>query len=493
MSGISSFFSGLRGKLILTYTTVTVLALMALEVLILLGLWAVSAYFQTDLRGYLNDVVYYLYPQASEYLQPGQIDAPGLQAWVEEVAKSGNASPGPMNAFDSPAARIVPGDPLRVLAADGTVLAQTPLESGNQVGRRYIATADGSEQMLAQALQGNQDVLRLSERTPAGHYRIAVPVHQSDRDSRVVGVVLLTIEPPPPMILSTWPVYVGWVLGTGLVLLLAVAPFGALFGLIMSRGLTGRLTRLAQAADAWSEGNFRPMPEDRSRDEIGALAMRLRRMAERIQNLLHTQQELAVLEERNRLARELHDTVKQQNFATLMQVRAARNLIASDPAEAGKRLADAEELIKLSQEELGRMIGEMRPAALEGQGLSNALRAYLETWSEHTRILSNLRVTGERRLPLATEQALYRVAQEALSNVARHSRASTAGLRLEILPAEVKLEISDNGVGFDTGAQDGRGFGLESMRARLTELGGRLDIESNPEDGTRITARAPVQ
>ena len=143
--------------------------------------------------------------------------------------------------------------------------------------------------------------------------------------------------------------------------------------------------------------------------------------------------ELALLEERNRLARELHDTVKQQTFATLMQVRAARNLLDQDPAAAREHLEEAEELIKTSQQELGLMIAELRPAALEGQGLAGALQrlpGHLVAAYPHPGRVS--RSQNERRLPLEVEQALFRVAQEALSNVARHSRASAATVRLAL-------------------------------------------------------------
>ena len=206
-------------------------------------------------------------------------------------------------------------------------------------------------------------------------------------------MVLSLAAPPPFETAVLWPAITSlapraaWLVAlTAIGLLLAVAPFGALFGLVMSRGLTRRLAALSAAADAWSEGNFQPCRPDTGADEISLLGRRLRRMAERIQTLLQSQQELAALEERNRLARELHDTVKQQSFATLMQVRAARNLLATEPAAAEQHLAEAEQLIKTSQKELGRLIAELRPAALEGQGLADALREYAATWAEHSHI-----------------------------------------------------------------------------------------------------------
>jgi two-component system, NarL family, sensor histidine kinase LiaS len=216
----------------------------------------------------------------------------------------------------------------------------------------------------------------------------------------------------------------------------------------------------------------------------------MRRMAEHIQALLHTQHELALMEERTRLARELHDTVKQENFATLMQVRAARNLLERDPQAAGKHLEDAEALLKISQQELGLLITELRPTALEGRGLAGAMEDYLATWSQHARIPADLQVQNEQRLPLEVEQALFRVAQEALSNAARHSRASAVTVRLSFEPGEVTLSITDNGVGFDP-SNGSSGFGLQSMQERMAAIHGRLDVQSAPDSGATITASAP--
>jgi len=487
-----SFFRGLRGKLTLTYTLVTVLALMALELLILASLLFFFSLNRGDERAYLGDVLITLYPRASQFLQPGQQDLPGLQNWLDEVAEQGYASQAPMDIFDSPAAALTEGEPLLVLSPEFSVLAQSPRAPSSLVGRRYTPPDEDSERILQMALEGSRDSLSLSTGSSATGYRMAVPVFQDGAGTPVVGIILVSVEPVPPMPGSTWSVLLAWVLATGVVLLVAVAPFGTLFGFVMSRGLTRRLSALTRAADAWSEGNFQTVPTDRARDEIGVLAVRMRNMAERIQALLHTQQELAALEERSRLARDLHDTVKQQNFATLMQIRAARNLLESDPQAAAQHLVDAEELVRTSQQELGLMISELRPAALEGQGLSSALRAYLAQWSEHTRILAELQVSNERSLPLALEQAFYRVAQEALSNTARHSRASAASLRLEWTAGQVALEIKDNGIGFNPADPQQRGFGLESMRSRLSELGGSLEIQSAPGQGTRVRAEAPL-
>ncbi len=489
---IIAFFQTLRGKLILTYTTVTVMALLALEIVVLLVIFVFTSGLDGDTLTYLSDVVSVLPPQARLYLQPGATDPAGLQTWLQATFDAGYASLPPQGIMDSPAAPILKTDPMYVLAPDGTVLAAAPASAAGLVGRKYTPPESvvRSQDILDNALQLKLQPGLVSAIRPDGSYLMAVPVRQSQGEGPLAAVIIVTVKPPPPGMSQWWPGFLGIVLATGIVLLLAVAPFGALFGLIMSRGLTRRLKALSLAADAWSEGDFSVQPQDRSKDEISSLGARLRRMAERVQALLQTQHELALMEERNRLARELHDTVKQETFATLMQVRAAKNLLDSDPASARQRLDEAEELIKTSQQELGLMISELRPPALEGQGLAGAVGDYLVTWSQHSRIPADIQVQNEQRLPLDVEQTLFRVAQEALSNVARHSRASAATVRLVFDPGQVTLSVLDNGVGFDPSAA-GAGFGLQSMRDRMAAIQGRLVVQAAPDRGTIITASAP--
>jgi two-component system, NarL family, sensor histidine kinase LiaS len=495
MKRVIAFFQTLRGKLILTYTLVTVLALLALEITILFGVYVVSGGINNNTLSYLSDVLTVLPAQARPYLQPDAQDLTGLQAWLQLTYDAGYASLPPQYTFDNPAAPIVKTAPMVVLSPDQTVMAAAPASAKGLVGRRYTPPSDvpRSQDILNAAQQLDFQSGHLSAIQPDGSYLLAVPVQQNPREGPLVAIIILTVQAPPPMFDSRWLVFFGIILGTALVLLIAVAPFGAVFGFIMSNGLTRRLKALTLAADAWSEGNFSVQPQDRSKDEISFLGLRMRRMAEHIQQLLQSQHELALLEERNRLARELHDTVKQETFATLMKVRAAKNLLERDPQAARAHLDDAENLIKTSQQELAKLIAELRPAALEAQGLAGALRSFLDTWSQNSRIPSDFQVVNERRLPLEIEQTFYRVAQEALSNVARHSRASLVSVRLGFDPGgQVSLQISDNGVGFDPLAVSGAGFGLSSMRDRMTALHGRLEIQPNPTGGVTLTACAAV-
>src|SRR5258705_3404515 len=136
-------------------------------------------------------------------------------------------------------------------------------------------------------------------------------------------------------------------------------------------------------------------------------------MAEQIQTLLAAREELAVVDERTRLARDLQDSVRQQVFGASMQVPAARALMRSDPATAEARLDDVERLVAEAQRELTGLIRELRPVALADKGLVPALRPYCTDWARGTGIAAEGRALGERPAPLEIEQALVRVAQAA--------------------------------------------------------------------------------
>ncbi len=198
--------------------------------------------------------------------------------------------------------------------------------------------------------------------------------------------------------------------------------------------------------------------------------------------------DLAVAEERNRLARDLHDSVKQQVFATLMQLGAARVLLPHEPQAAQVHVVEAEQLAQQAGAELSLLIHELRPLILSDKGLPEALQAYTRDWSRQTSIQAVIHTRGGRPLPSATEHALLRVAQEALANVARHSYATTVTIDLTYAPNKVTLIITDNGRGFDHSTTS-HGVGLASMRERLERLGGHLQVQSKSGAGTRIFAQ----
>jgi signal transduction histidine kinase len=265
---------------------------------------------------------------------------------------------------------------------------------------------------------------------------------------------------------------------------------GTLFGVVASRTITHRLGSITVAADAWSRGEFQTTVLDGRRDELGMLAADLNVMAQQLQRLVATRQELAVVEERHRLARDLHDSVKQQTFVITMLVGAARNLVTGN-TEAERMLSEAERLAVQTQQELTTLIRTLRPIALSDTRLSTTLREFCGDWSRLTKIAVQLDTPDELPMAPNAQQELFRVAQEALTNVARHSKATEVAIRVCVEGALVVLTIQDNGHGFDPEHLSGAGLGLRSMRERVETLGGSLKILSGDE-GTRIDARIPV-
>ncbi|MGZ3603258.1 MAG: HAMP domain-containing sensor histidine kinase, partial [Ktedonobacterales bacterium] len=278
---------------------------------------------------------------------------------------------------------------------------------------------------------------------------------------------------------------------SGALVVFLAAVIGMLTGAVISGGLTQRLRRIARAADAWSRGEFGVVARDGSRDEVGQLARDLNLLAEQLQMFLSTRQALAVVEERNRLARELHDSVKQHVFANAMLVRAARKLSVRDPEKATVYLEEAEQLAGQTQQELVELIRALRPAAIADKGLAVVLREYADSWARRMGIAVEVRIQGERETPLDVEEAIFRVAEEALSNVARHSGARMVELRLVWEAERLRLIVRDDGMGFDAARAEGKGLGLTSMRERMEALNGALHIVS-AADGTRVEACVPL-
>ncbi len=204
-----------------------------------------------------------------------------------------------------------------------------------------------------------------------------------------------------------------------------------------------------------------------------------------IEKLFEQTRELAIIEERNRLARELHDSAKQKAFAALAQLGTATGLIQHNVGAARTHIGEAENLVSDVIQELTFLIQEMYPLALQEKGLATALRDYVFEWENRTDIRVNIQIENERRLPLQMEQALYRILQESMANIARHSHATQVEIRVTYEPDRVGLLVSDNGHGFDPG-QKPKGIGLRSIQERAESVGGKVTIESAPGQGTRV-------
>jgi signal transduction histidine kinase len=211
------------------------------------------------------------------------------------------------------------------------------------------------------------------------------------------------------------------------------------------------------------------------------------RLVEELRVTQQKLQELAVVEERNRLARDLHDSVKQQVFAISMQLSAARtSLQEEDPAYLP--VAQAEKLAQQAGAELTTLIHQLRPPGLEHRSLADAIQEHVREWTRQNDIRAELDIDVDIQVSGETEQALFRVLQEALANTARHSQAREVWVSLRSDREHLALTVKDNGIGYQAGHVK-KGIGLDSMKERLAAVNGTLDIASLPSQGMCITAK----
>ncbi|MDQ3567426.1 MAG: GAF domain-containing sensor histidine kinase [Actinomycetota bacterium] len=200
------------------------------------------------------------------------------------------------------------------------------------------------------------------------------------------------------------------------------------------------------------------------------------------------------VEERNRLAREIHDTLAQGLTAAALQLESADALLDSGSGKVRKPLRRALSLMRSNLEEARRSVLDLRAAPLEGRPLSGALKVLVERWRAQTGTEARYEaVNGGRPLPPRVEAALYRVCQEALTNVASHADAARVTVRLVSTLAEVRLSVEDDGRGFDVSETSADRHGLIGMEERIQILGGILDVTSIPGDGTKILASLPLE
>jgi len=198
--------------------------------------------------------------------------------------------------------------------------------------------------------------------------------------------------------------------------------------------------------------------------------------------------ELSIVEERNRLARELHDSLIQKLFGVRLAAQSASTLLERDPGEARAEVDRLGELAQDAIAELRSLVFQLRPAAIEAEGLAAALSKHVEVLRRVHRAALEIELVGEPRLRPGVDEEVFRIAQEALHNAMRHSRAGRVAVRLEENGEVLRISVSDDGVGFDPAAAELRTqtLGLTSMEERARELGGRLEIDSRPGRGTRI-------
>lgn len=474
-------FQQLRWKLTLSYTAVTVGALLTVELILLLGsAFGIARLLNSGvLQAELVNTVSAEYMPSLEFLlsqtPPDQAE---IANWLDRMAAAD---------LSTPPFTFSATDQLFVVRHDGVLIGSRPpdlLGSGTIGHPVNMGALPGLAAPLQAALEGEEDVENLFT-LPGPDRRVimAFPIWD-DAHEKVLGVLVGVGE--LPTVQSVFSSLIPIVGISSLIFTLIAGIAGTIYGSVAAHRLSARLDRLSEGTHAWSQGDFTQLVEDTSGDEIGQLAYNLNQMAQELESLLDTRQELAQIEERNRMARDLHDSVKQQAFAASAQISTAKKLLAQNSNKAIENIKEAERLTNALRKELTNMIQDLRSPALEGKGLAAALQDYGQDWSRQNKIELEIRLQGERPLPLEIEKTVFRILQEALANVARHSKADKVEIRLAYTSKELACMIRDNGDGFDP-SQVLPGFGISSMQERAETLGSQLNLESTPGEGTNIT------
>lgn len=334
-----------------------------------------------------------------------------------------------------------------------------------------------------------------------------------DPQQRLLGLLLTDIDVAPFEATIIADLRGNLLLGISMILLSAL-----LANLVMTRLVIHRLERVTDALVGFGSGNLDLRLPTSSFDEIGLLKVGFNEMGQRIQaeetenqalsqDLLRRttqQQELlkrlitAQEDERKRVARELHDELGQSLSGLALHSELVERFLYSDPKRALEQLSLTRQLLDTTTQQMYELILALRPSVLDDLGLAAALRSQAERLFSGSGITFNLDHSGlVKRLPSAIETALYRIFQEALSNVFRHSGADQVKVSLSQRDGVFEGEIADNGHGFnlhevDWEANSPTGLGLLGMQERVAQCGGNIEIISRQGEGTHIRIHIPL-
>lgn len=315
--------------------------------------------------------------------------------------------------------------------------------------------------------------------------------------TRLLGILSHTLATLTTLLVTSTLLESGLIWWAFLVTLGIGIGVGVIFTHPLHRGLDLIETALQRLAD----GEPIAVLNEYGREPLQTLIHKVNRLIEQHQKtgnmrdqLVSQISEAAAQEERNRLARDLHDSIKQQIFSISVSAAAANARLETDLPGARAALADARQSAQEALVEMRAMLQQLSPSPLEKSGLIQALRDQCEALAyrtgAHVKVdLGSL--PGDEKLPIGSQEALFRIAQEGLSNVARHARAKNVALSLHEVDDSIRLTIEDDGKGFDMQAL-GHGMGLHNMQERAQRCEGVMHVESEPGQGTTLHITIPL-
>ncbi|MFD1989164.1 sensor histidine kinase [Paenibacillus nicotianae] len=300
----------------------------------------------------------------------------------------------------------------------------------------------------------------------------------------------------------SWPS----LLQTGAALLVPVIVVGGLYGLYHALRLKMRLDKLRDTLLMWEKGNWSQAAPQWGNDEWSRLGEQIDRIGKKWEDQISSLQRLstnnaqlaeqaritAIIEERQRLARELHDAVSQQLFAISMTATAIGRTFDSNPARAKRQVELIEEMSSVAQSEMRALLLHLRPVYLEGKRLSQGLRELIRELQAKIPMEINLDMDDDLRLLKGVENHIFRIVQESLSNTLRHAKAERMEIRIVQKVDSVRVTLKDDGIGFELNETKQASYGLSTMRERTNELGGTIQYITAPGKGTRIEIVIPI-
>ncbi|MCR3921922.1 MAG: HAMP domain-containing sensor histidine kinase [Firmicutes bacterium] len=296
-------------------------------------------------------------------------------------------------------------------------------------------------------------------------------------------------------------------LAIGIVVLIVAVVVNTVVAFRQSKRFKRRLDALTAFAAVLAHGNLAQRLDIDDSDELGRVVYEINGLAQTMESQVASLQRLAtsnkdlagkahsaaIIEERQRLARDLHDAVSQRLFALTMLADAASETLQQGQVPTEAQIYDIAELAAGVQQEMRSLLLHLRPVQLDEESLTKGIESLVEELAQRTGLTFELHLQSLPVVTSGVENHLFRILQEALANILRHAAATHVQLQLYSREGELFLQISDNGRGFDLRQQKRAAYGLQTMQERCDEIGGRLNITSREAVGTRVDVRVPLQ